>query len=160
MATDATVQDVAATLDGQPLDATVTSDGRGAVVTADLPVLDAGSHELAVVASTSEGEVARDWGVTAAATAVTRLEGPTRYATAVAVSQEQFLVPGSADAVVLARGDDFADALAGAPLAHHLHGPLLLTRDRRPAGGHPRGDRPGAGRRRHGPRARGHRRRQ
>lgn len=35
--------------------------------------------------------------------------------------------PGSAAAVVLARGDDFADALTGGPLSAKVHGPLLLT---------------------------------
>ena len=127
VATDATVREVTATLDGQSLDVTVTPDDRGAVATAALPTLAAGRHVLGVSATTADGEVARQWAVTAAANDVTRLQGPTRYATAVAVSQEQFRAPGSADAVVLARGDDFADALAGAPLAHHLQAPLLLT---------------------------------
>lgn len=59
---------------------------------------------------------------------VTRLSGPTRYDTAVAVSQDSFPDPGSAGAVVLARGDAFPDGLAGGPLARMVNGPLLLTR--------------------------------
>lgn len=60
------------------------------------------------------------------ATSVTRLSGPDRVATAVEVSRDD---PdrGTATAVVLARADDFADALAGTPLAVREGGPLLLT---------------------------------
>jgi putative cell wall-binding protein len=57
---------------------------------------------------------------------ITRLWGNDRYATAIAVSRAQWQ-DGRAHAVVLARGDDFADALAGVPFAAHAHGPLLLT---------------------------------
>lgn len=56
---------------------------------------------------------------------VTRLAGAERYATAVAVSQYGF--PGTATTVVVATGNGFADALAGAPAAVTLGGPLLLT---------------------------------
>ena len=57
----------------------------------------------------------------------TRVSGATRQATAVAVSTSAFPAAGSASAVVLARADDFADALAGGPLAAAKHAPLLLT---------------------------------
>ncbi|MCG5102644.1 cell wall-binding repeat-containing protein [Oceanobacillus alkalisoli] len=56
--------------------------------------------------------------------AVSRLYGDSRYKTAVALSKDGW---DSADTVVLARGDDFADALAGVPLAHKFDAPLLLT---------------------------------
>jgi hypothetical protein len=56
-----------------------------------------------------------------------RLAGSNRQATAVAISQSQFPAAGSAQAVVLARADVFADALAGGPLAAAKHAPLLLT---------------------------------
>ena len=56
-----------------------------------------------------------------------RLAGSNRQATAVAVSQAQFPTAGSTQAVVLARADVFADALAGGPLAAAKHAPLLLT---------------------------------
>ncbi len=56
-----------------------------------------------------------------------RLEGPDRIDTAIAVSKSSFPTAGSANAVVLARGDLFPDALAGAPLAVNKQGPLLLT---------------------------------
>lgn len=67
---------------------------------------------------------------------VLRYRGNNRYETAVCASfwtwydhdhpdpDEHFL----AQAVVLARGDAFPDALAGGPLASHVQGPLLLTR--------------------------------
>ena len=57
----------------------------------------------------------------------TRVSGANRQATAVAVSTSAFPAAGSASAVVLARADDFADALAGGPLAAAKHAPLLLT---------------------------------
>jgi hypothetical protein len=56
----------------------------------------------------------------------TRVAGATRVGTSVAASQDQFTA-GAASAVVLARDDQFPDALAGGPLAAHVHGPLLLT---------------------------------
>ena len=56
-----------------------------------------------------------------------RYDGASRYGTGVALSQAAFPAAGSAGAVVLARGDVFADALAGIPLAKAKNGPLLLT---------------------------------
>jgi ell wall binding domain 2 (CWB2) len=57
----------------------------------------------------------------------TRIAGQDRVATAVAASVSAFPVPLAASAVVVARSDEFADALAGGPLAAANHGPLLLT---------------------------------
>lgn len=57
--------------------------------------------------------------------ALPRLKGANRYSTAVEVSKAGWQ---AAETVVLARGDDFADALAGGPLAHQLEAPLLLTK--------------------------------
>ena len=48
-----------------------------------------------------------------------------RFATAAGLSQSQFL---SAGAAVLARADDYPDALAAATLAAQVGGPVLLTR--------------------------------
>ncbi len=56
---------------------------------------------------------------------VSRLHGVNRFETAVEISRTAF--PENADAVVLARGDEFPDALAGVPLAHTKGGPLLLS---------------------------------
>lgn len=57
---------------------------------------------------------------------VGRLSGPDRIATAIAVADNSF-GPGMAGAAVLARHDNFPDALAGGPLASAKDGPLLLT---------------------------------
>jgi hypothetical protein len=56
-----------------------------------------------------------------------RIAGADRVSTAVAASASAFPVARTASAVVLARSDQFADALAGGPLAAANHGPLLLT---------------------------------
>jgi putative cell wall-binding protein len=58
---------------------------------------------------------------------IERLAGPDRIATAAAISADAHPDPGAVDTVVLARADEFADALAGGPLAAHLGGPLLLS---------------------------------
>jgi hypothetical protein len=56
---------------------------------------------------------------------VVRLSGDDRIETAIATSQD-FFTENDALAVVLARADQFADALAGTPLAVAKFGPLLL----------------------------------
>lgn len=58
---------------------------------------------------------------------VNRYDGASRFGTGISVSQAAFPAADSANAVVLARGDQFADALAGIPLAKAKNGPLLLT---------------------------------
>ena len=58
---------------------------------------------------------------------VTRLWGADRLRTATAVSKASHPQADSADAVLLARMDDFADGLAGTPLAAAMDAPLLLT---------------------------------
>lgn len=63
--------------------------------------------------------------------AVRRLGGGSRFGTAAAIAAD---ARPDATTVVLARGDDYADALAGAPLAALLDAPLLLSgRDELPA---------------------------
>jgi hypothetical protein len=56
-----------------------------------------------------------------------RLAGVDRLGTAIAISQHGFPQSGSARAAVLARSDQFPDALSGTPLAVKTGGPLLLT---------------------------------
>jgi hypothetical protein len=63
---------------------------------------------------------------TFASAKVSRVAGADRVRTAVAASRSAF-ADRSASAVVLARADGFADALAGGPLAAAKDGPLLLT---------------------------------
>ncbi|GEM_PF-2002042 len=56
---------------------------------------------------------------------ILRIAGTNRYSTAVEISKLGW--PGGSDAVILARGDNYADALAGVPLAYQLDAPILLT---------------------------------
>ena len=102
------------------------------------------TEELWTVTCTIDGEVVTSQDVAvdrgesmdlgdvcdAGLSSVTRLSGPDRVATAIAVSAAAFPEVDSAGAVVLARGDDptgFADALAGGPLAVDRNAPLLIT---------------------------------
>jgi uncharacterized protein len=55
---------------------------------------------------------------------VERISGDDRYHTAIEISKKGW---ESADTVVIARGDQFPDALAGAPLAYKHDAPILLT---------------------------------
>lgn len=54
-----------------------------------------------------------------------RFAGPDRYATSVAISQMEFHPPGTV--AYLASGENFPDALSGAPLGATTRGPVLLT---------------------------------
>ncbi len=65
--------------------------------------------------------------VTAGKVAVSRIAGANRDATAAALAKASYPTAGSAQAVVLARDDVYADALTGSPLATTLDGPLVLT---------------------------------
>ena len=58
--------------------------------------------------------------------AVSRVSGADRYATAAAVGKRAF--PQGAATVVIASGENFADALVAAPLAKALGAPILLVR--------------------------------
>jgi putative cell wall-binding protein len=63
--------------------------------------------------------------VSASEKKIDRVSGSNRYDTAIKVSQEGW--PNGADTVVIAVGDNFPDALAGAPLAHKYDAPILLV---------------------------------
>ena len=69
----------------------------------------------------------RTWRISVSGMGMSRLSGEDRYATSAAISRATFREDGAASVAVLARGDDFADGLAGAPLAVAAAGPLLLT---------------------------------
>lgn len=62
--------------------------------------------------------------------AVRRIQGPDRYATSAAVAREIATSLGTnfGRQAIIARGDDFADALAAGPIAYSQRMPLLLTR--------------------------------
>ncbi len=100
--------------------------GEAAVGTA--VTLAPGDHVLRLQVTDARGRRAdRAWSVSATERATARLAGDTRFDTAVEVSEISFPAAGSAAAAVLARADEFADALAGVPLAAALRGPLLLS---------------------------------
>ncbi len=57
-----------------------------------------------------------------------QLAGADRYATSAAISQAGWpSIDATSNAVILASGRSYADALAAAPLAGKLHAPILLT---------------------------------
>jgi putative cell wall-binding protein len=53
-----------------------------------------------------------------------RIKGTSRYETAIEISKQGWI---TSDTVVLAKGNDFPDALAGGPLAYYHNAPILLT---------------------------------
>lgn len=55
----------------------------------------------------------------------TRLAGKNRRETAIEIAKAAY--PDGTDTVILAREDNFPDALTGAPLAYKEHAPILLT---------------------------------
>lgn len=79
-------------------------------------------HALQFVDIDEEAFVGGDAGVVSA---VTRLWGADRYATAAAVSRATF--PAGADVVYLATGVNFPDALAAGAVASRIGAPVLLT---------------------------------
>ncbi len=64
-------------------------------------------------------------GTTPVALVVTPVEGPNRYATAIAASQKAF--PSGSEYVIVATGMNWPDALGGSALAGALGAPILLT---------------------------------
>lgn len=112
-----------------PQQITVTRDGT----VAPLCPPGATTSDLCVQSVTVSGGVltvtvlsahASSWQVVASN--VDRIAGPDRVGTAVAVSGQEF-PGGGAGGAVIARADDYADALAGGPLAAAKHDPLLVT---------------------------------
>jgi putative cell wall-binding protein/murein DD-endopeptidase MepM/ murein hydrolase activator NlpD len=119
------------TIDGEPVTATSIerhADPRWGTAVGTVVRLEAGDHTVRLDVTDGAGRPAdRTWTFTATDRTTRRLAGPSRFETAVAVSVAAHPDPRSADAAVLARADEFADALAGAPLARVLDGPLLLS---------------------------------
>lgn len=64
----------------------------------------------------------------ASSTSITRIMGDNRFETAAEISSSTY---DQADVVVLANARDFADALAGVPLAHALDAPILIAQGNR-----------------------------
>jgi CSLREA domain-containing protein len=112
----------------------VIPDGAATATITVTPVLDDAVEGPETVVVTLLADAAYPLGVPTSATVtiadhvangdVTRVAGADRVATAIRVSRAAF---DTADTVVLARADNFADALAGAPLAAKLGAPVLLS---------------------------------
>lgn len=56
---------------------------------------------------------------------IDRIAGNDRIQTSLEIARRAF--PTGADTIIIARADDFPDALTGAPLAYKYHAPILLT---------------------------------
>lgn len=132
-------EDVAVTLDGEAVAAYEVRShaaGEGTDVHATVE-LEPGAHDVEVRFTDGAGNrAARSWSFTSTARGTRRFAGGDRVETAVALSSAAFPAggrtgaggsTGAPDAAVLARADDFADALAGVPLAAALGAPLLLS---------------------------------
>jgi hypothetical protein len=83
------------------------------------------SYEVDAVASSGGGGGGGAAPTTPAA--LVRIAGADRFATAVATSNAEFPTAGSAGGVVLARADNYPDALVGTTLAAAKDGPLLFV---------------------------------
>ena len=105
----------------------VAIDGTTNTVATSVP-LTSSPHGIAVDTSTHSVWIVSTTGnaVTVLDPIVTRLAGADRFATAAAISADAFS-NNQADAVVLARADNYPDALVGAPLAAAKNAPLLFT---------------------------------
>jgi putative cell wall-binding protein len=122
------VSSYAVRIDGDPPDAFLEpADGRGARIAVHGAAGD--TVAVSVEAQRSSGFAAPHPETVSVALPepprVDRLAGADRVDTAVAVSAEAF--PDGAEMVLLARADEFADALTAAPLAAARNAPLLLT---------------------------------
>lgn len=112
------------------LSTTMITDAQGGMLV-EIPVpagYSGGSLDVTATSTTTGTTIVQDVTEPFVAVDALRLAGEDRFATAVAISQSSFSDDASADAVVLARGDEFADALAGLPFAASVGAPLLLTR--------------------------------
>jgi len=88
---------------------------------------DAGDYTVTVTAIPVSGPSETATVVVQVGAGSARMGGDDRFGTATRLSREDFPEDGSAQAVLLARADAFADALAAAPLASLEEAPVLLT---------------------------------
>lgn len=121
---DGTITDHEVRVDGQTVESTRGAGDHTRIV-AEVE-LDAGRHDIEFDATTEHGSSSRSLRIHASDLADDRLAGSDRLRTAAAISEDLY-GDGEAPSAVLARADDFPDALAGAPVAREVDGPLLLT---------------------------------
>lgn len=86
-----------------------------------------GVYPVTVTVSPSAGQPVAATVEVAVGSGGARMSGDTRFDTSTRLSREAFPVDGSAEAVLLARGDAFADALAAGALTLLEDAPVLLT---------------------------------
>lgn len=126
VATDREIASHRLLIDGQEVPSTAGSGSHPTV--AGSTDLAPGGHVAELSVTDTAGRQARRlWRFTTGDLDADRLAGPGRVETAVRISRDAYPTAGSADAAVLARSDDYPDALAGGPLAETADGPLLLT---------------------------------
>lgn len=119
---------VEVTWNGEAFTATLAADALATFVWSPNATMATSTSTAAGATTATGGAGTTPTGTTyGAGPAVTRLAGTDRIDTAVAASQYLYPAPRSAPTVVLARDDQYADALVGGPMAHALGGPLLLT---------------------------------
>jgi putative cell wall-binding protein len=97
-------------------------DTLTAATTKDAAAITSGTYSITSVGGGGTGGTTP----TVPATPV-RISGSDRFGTAIAASLVEFPTAGTAGAVVLARADDYPDALVGAALAAAKNGPLLFA---------------------------------
>lgn len=123
---DVSTGDVEVVVDGTVVDTDVRRGDGAVTVAGAVADLAAGRHVARVRAVDGDRVAERTWSFVVSPLDVNRIAGTTRVETAAAVAEE-LLRGQKATAAVLARADDYADALAGVGLAHAVGGPLLLT---------------------------------
>lgn len=107
-----------------------TVDGGSAVATDTVQLDTVGDHTIEYWAIDAAGNASahgmRDVRVSPSQTDHVAVAGANRFDTAIAASQQTF--PGGANAVIIATGANWPDALGGAALAGVYDAPVLLTR--------------------------------
>ncbi len=127
-ATDTPLESFTVELDGKGVRASAQEGDHPTI--SGLAEVEAGEHTATVTVTDAEGrETERSWSFTVSAFKVRRLAGEDSVETAAAISRDLYRTR-KASAAVVARVDEFADALAGVPLASRVDGPLLLTEQR------------------------------
>ncbi|HZL05461.1 MAG TPA: cell wall-binding repeat-containing protein, partial [Coriobacteriia bacterium] len=98
------------------------------VLTYTVPAGQGGTYYVDICAYSESGSYTLEYTITSppAEPVTVPIEGPNRYATAIAASTKAF--PSGSEYVIIATGMNWPDALGGSALAGALDAPILLTR--------------------------------